>query len=111
MNRKTGPVATGDSAGMTDFQSASLNSLAAFNTTMAENTARLYREWTEFMSHRLREDMALRQRLLSCTSGEDMAAVQAAFFKDAMEEYAAESRKMLQMTQDMMQDALAKLKG
>ena len=111
MAGKTTPMATDDGRGMTDFQSASVNSLAAFNTTMAENMARLYREWTEFMSHRLREDMALRQRLLSCTSGEDMAAVQAAFFKDAMEEYAAESRKMLQMTQDMMQDALAKLKG
>ncbi len=111
MTRKTTPMAMDDSGGMADFQSASLNSLAAFNTAMAENTARLYREWTEFMSHRLREDIALRQRLLACTSGEDMAAVQAAFFKGAMEEYAAESRKMLQMTQDMMQDALAKLKG
>ena len=107
--RKTATSA--GAAGMTEIQAASLNSLCAFNTTMADNTARLYREWTEFIGHRLREDMALRQRLLTCTSAEDMASVQAEFFRRAMEEYAAESRKMLQMTQDMMADALAKLKG
>ena len=111
MNKAPKTSAPDTTPGMTEIQAASLNSLSAFNTTMAENTARLYREWTEFMSHRLREDMALRQRLMTCSSAEDMAAVQAAFFKGAMEEYAAESRKMLQMTQDMMQDALVKLKG
>lgn len=111
MNKVPKTSAPEATPGMTEIQTASLNSLSAFNTTMADNTARLYREWSEFIGHRLREDMALRQRLLTCTSGEDMAAVQAEFFRRAMEEYAAESRKMLQMTQDMMADALAKLKG
>jgi hypothetical protein len=54
-------------------------------------------EAIRFVWDRLQQDLETQKAVLACTSLEEVQKVQAAFFRSAQEQYAAEARKMLEM--------------
>lgn len=98
-------------AAFADLQKVGMDGFAAFNAAMAENLSKLYSEWMQFVGHRLREDMNVQQALFVCRSIEDARAIQDAFFRRAMEEYSDETQKLMQMSQNMMAEAMDRLRN
>lgn len=75
---------------------AYFNGLAAINQEMAS-----------FMQTRLRHDMELGESLARCRSLADATKVQSEWLKQATDDYAAETRKLVEMSSGLMRESLA----
>lgn len=63
-------------------------------------------EAVRFAWDRLQQDIKTQQALMSCTTLDQLRAVQAAFITDAQAQYEAEARKMLAMLQQAARSGL-----
>ena len=62
---------------LAELQKSGLEAVTTLNTAMAENVSRFYGEWMQFLSHRLRENVRVQQKILTCGSLEEARALQA----------------------------------
>jgi hypothetical protein len=67
----------------------------------AEAMSDLGGEALRFLSERVQEDVALQQRLLHAASLEDARHIQAQFFQTAIDQYTAETGRMVEIGEDM----------
>ena len=100
------PIAT-----MKTAQAEGAGMITAFNTAMLEAMARYGSEVSEFVSKRLQEDMKTQHEILSCRDIGKLSDIQATFMKTAMEDYSAETGKLLQMNSEIMDEALKRTKS
>jgi hypothetical protein len=67
----------------------------------AEAMAGLGGEAVRFLSERMQEDVALQQRLLHAGSVEEVRHVQAQFLQTAIDQYTAETGRMVELSEDL----------
>ncbi|MCA8880418.1 MAG: phasin family protein [Rhodobacteraceae bacterium] len=96
---------------LAELQKSGLEAVTTLNTAMAENVSRFYGEWMQFLSHRLRENVRVQQKILTCGSLEEARALQEDFLRRAMDEYSDESEKFVRMFQDATARALDSMKS
>lgn len=60
-------------------------------------------EFLHFVSERVQQDVATQHRLLHCTDMEELRHVQAEFVQKAIDDYTAETGKMVEMNAGLME--------
>lgn len=70
---------------------------AKWGIALGDTYATLGNEWLTFVGQRMQEEMALPQKLASCTSPQDLVAAWADFFSTAAKDYEAEWRKLAEI--------------
>lgn len=80
---------------------------AALGSAAVEAWMNMGNEAVRFVWDRLQQDLRTQQALLACTSVEEIQKVQAEFFANAQEQYAAEAAKMLKLMGNAATSGLA----
>ena len=79
-----------------------LHVMGAAGTAMFKGLSRAQREISDFLAERVRQDVETQGALLRCRSFDDVRDVQAQFLKIAMDQYAAEATKLMQIGAEMI---------
>ena len=77
---------------------------AALDEGFAEARKRI----ADFVAERLRQDIEIQGQLLSCRTLDDVRDVQSRFFRSAVDHYAAEASRMMQLGTDVVARTLPK---
>jgi hypothetical protein len=94
---------TGDELAV--VQERALQSLEATGTAMLAGLTKAQKQFSDFVAERIRQDVEAQAELLGCRTLEDVRDVQARFFKTAMDQYATEATKLMQIGVEMMAPA------
>lgn len=97
------------------------NGLAAFNQFSMDTLVRGYQSWMDgaseinrevinFVGTRLRRDAEYAEKLARCTNWNDATQVHQSWLKQATEEYAAETGKLVEVATKVTADGLKPLK-
>lgn len=89
------------------WQAAGLGALNWFSAPTVERMRDMGAEWMGFVADRVREDVALQHALLHAKSPADMQHIQMAFLQKAMDQYAAETGKMIELGSKLFDEAEA----
>ncbi|THH36024.1 phasin family protein [Aliishimia ponticola] len=71
--------------------------MALFNPALATAWVEMMTESARFVSDRLQQDMETQRALLNCKTPAELLQVQTEFYQNAMEQYAAEANKLMEM--------------
>jgi len=71
------------------------------NGTLLESAARVQKDWAEFVHQRVKEDVAVSQRLMNCQSLGDMQQIYSQYFQTAFEHYREQSERAVQRGKSM----------
>jgi hypothetical protein len=74
----------------------------AAGAAVAEGLSRARQQVTEFVSERIRQDIAAQTELLGCRTLSEVSAVQTRFLRTAMDQYGAEASKLARLGSDVM---------
>jgi hypothetical protein len=66
------------------------------NGKLLEGAARVQKDWAEFVHRRVREDIAVSQRLMNCQSLADMQEIYSQYLQTAFEHYREQSERAVQ---------------
>lgn len=66
------------------------------NGKLLESAASAQKDWAEFVHRRVKENVAVAQRLLTCQSPADMQEVYSQYVRTAFDQYREQSEKALQ---------------
>ncbi|MGB8622661.1 MAG: phasin family protein [Paracoccaceae bacterium] len=83
-------------------QADGLGMMGLFGTAMMETMTRYSAEVAEFMSKRLQEDVKTQHEILHCRDMDRLAEIQSRFFKTAMEQYTAETGKLMKISNEAL---------
>jgi len=90
---------------MPPFFGAPLMSLLAdFNGKLLESVAGAQKDWADFMTRRIREDVAVSQQLIGCQSLADLQDVYCNYLRKAVDQYQEQSQRALQRGQSAAED-------
>jgi len=78
--------------------------LADFNGKLIESVAGAQKDWADFMTRRMREDVAVSQRLIRCQSLADLQDVYCNYLRKAVEQYQEQSQRALQKGQSAAEE-------
>jgi hypothetical protein len=92
-------------AALATAQEEALNTMEAAGTAMFEGLTKAQKEISDFIAERIRQDVETQSALLRCRTFDDMRDVQARFLKTAMDQYAAEATRLIQIGAEMMAPA------
>jgi hypothetical protein len=87
---------------VTHTQQEALQAMEVAGTTLLTGLNEMQREIADFVAKRIREDMETQQDLLRCRNLDDVRAVQTRFFRNAMEQYSAETTRLMKLGSDLM---------
>ncbi|MDY6860675.1 MAG: phasin family protein [Pseudomonadota bacterium] len=87
------------------------SALSTFGTSVMENMGRYGTEVVEFMSLRLQEDFKTQHELMQCRDMSKLAEIQSRYLKTAMDQYSAETGKLMKMGTEIFGDAFKNAKG
>lgn len=87
---------------MKEMQASGFDSAARFSASWAEAMTEIGQEVLDFVSERVKEDMATQRALLSANSVSEFQKVQADFLRTAIEQYSQETSKLVQMGTDIL---------
>lgn len=114
MAQKTSKGATG-SAGpvpgmeaITEWQQKGLDAMASFGTAWVEQMNEAGAEMLSFMADRVSQDIAFQQQVLQCKDPVALNKLQAEYIRTAMEQYRAETGKMVEISQSLIDAAMPK---
>ncbi len=93
-------------AAMTELQKAGLGPLTWMGTAMLENMSALGSEVTQFIADRIKEDVKTQHQILHCKDMTTLQRIQSEFVQKAVEQYTAETGKLVKMSTDFMDSAL-----
>ena len=79
-----------------------LPATGAAGAAMADGFGRARQEISDFISERLRQDMAAQAELLGCRSLGEMSAVQTRFIRNAVSQYSVEAARLAKLGNEMM---------
>lgn len=91
---------------MTDLQKAGLGPLTWMGTAMLENMSALGSEVTQFVADRIKEDVKTQHQILHCKDSGELRKIQTEFVQNAVEQYTAETGKLVEMGNQFMSAAL-----
>lgn len=90
---------------MTNWQAAGLGALNWFGASTIERMADMGAEWMSFVAGRVREDVALQHALLHARTLADVQHVQMVFLQKALDQYSAETGKMVELSSRLFEPA------
>jgi phasin family protein len=105
-NQTTKDAAATMTEAITAFQKSGMMPMNWFGTTMFEKLAELNSECAQFIADRIKEDVQTQHKMLHCKDADQIKSIQSEFLTKAMEQYSAETGKLVQMSQKMMDDML-----
>ena len=91
---------------MTRMAHSALTALAEFNGQFFERAVAFNTEWTQFLTRRFNEDVALPQRLTECKSAEEAQEIYVDFWTKALREYQEEFCRLAQLGQPATREAV-----
>ncbi|MEX0311533.1 MAG: phasin family protein [Tateyamaria sp.] len=81
---------------VTQWQGAGLGALNWLGASTAKQMHAMGTDWVVFVAERVREDVALQHALLHARSPGDVQRIQMQFLQKAMDQYAAETGRMIE---------------
>ncbi|MEM8935122.1 MAG: phasin family protein [Pseudomonadota bacterium] len=72
-----------------------------------DGAAKIYQEWADFFSDRIRKDVESAQALMASSSREEAFHAQADFFETAIRDYADGASRFMNLTADVAKDAMS----
>ncbi len=94
-----------------EMQKAGLGSLAWLGTDWMQNMTDLGGEMRRFMADRIKEDVKTQHEILHAKDMTEVQTIQAQFLKDAFDQYAAETGKLVEMSHEFIAKAQARVSG
>lgn len=93
-------TATEDTAlhAITKLQQAGMGNLMGINAAWIEALGDMGAEIASFVAERIKEDVQTQHEILNCKNVGELQNIQAAFIQKALEQYQAESGKLLDMS-------------
>lgn len=95
-------------ASMTDLQRNGLGAAAWMSAAMFETVTALGNEVVQFVAERITEDVRTQHALMHCKDFSEMQRVQGEFLRKALEQYTAETGKLVQLGAGVMTSAMPK---
>lgn len=89
------------------MQDQALKSLSQMGLVWMEGMSDLGSEVLSFVADRIKEDVKTQHKLLHCKNVTDLQHIQAEFMQTAIDQYTAETGKLVQMSQDVFAQAKA----
>ncbi|MEM8656376.1 MAG: phasin family protein [Pseudomonadota bacterium] len=89
---------------MTQWQTAGLGALNWFGAPTIERMSDMGAEWMSFVADRVREDVALQHSLLHAKTPADVQKVQMTFLQTALDQYTAETGKMIELSSKLFEE-------
>ncbi|QPH52940.1 phasin family protein [Pontivivens ytuae] len=87
------------------MQKLGFDNFSAMGTTWAETMSELGSEVVSFMAERIREDVKTQHEILHCKNMSDLQKIQARFMQKAIDQYTAETGKLVEMSQTLFAPA------
>lgn len=87
------------------WQSNALDLMSRAGQAYTSGVAAIGEEMASFMQTRLQQNIALGESLTRCHTLTDMANVQRDWMKETTEEYAAEARKLIELSSNLMRES------
>lgn len=83
---------------MAKLQNAGFENMMSASTAWLESLSDMSAEVASFVADRIREDVKTQHKILHCKDMSELQQVQAEFIKKAVEQYQAETGKLVEMT-------------
>ena len=83
-----------------------LQAMAQMNGKVYDGIATLNKNWVAFLNQRLKEDLAVPQRLAACRTVQEMCGVYAGFFQNACAQYQSELEQMTKLSKSLADDTI-----
>jgi hypothetical protein len=87
---------------VTALQQEAVETVEHAGATLLEGVGRVQQEIAQFVSTRVREDLETQQQILRCRSLDDLREVQFRFVKTAMDQYSAETARLMKLGSEIM---------
>jgi len=94
-----------DFGSVVDFNHEALETMAELNQAVIKRLMQYNEEITEFANKRLKEDMAVPQKLMACDSTHDIFNCYVAFCQDAAQQYLNETQRLAALGGEMTGEA------
>ena len=82
---------------MTQIQDAGFGNMMGIGTVWMEAISDMSAEVADFVAERIKEDVKTQHEILHCKNAKDLQHVQAQFMQRAMDQYRAETGKLVEM--------------
>lgn len=82
---------------VTQLQEAGMGNLLGMTTAWMEALSDMGAEMVSFVAERIKEDVNTQHEILHCKNVEDLQHIQAKFMQKAMDQYHAETGKLVEM--------------
>lgn len=83
------------------LQAFGFNNMTSFGTAWVEALSEMGSEVVSFVADRIKEDVRTQHEILHCDDMAELQRIQARFMKKAIEQYTAETGKLLEMSQQI----------
>ena len=83
---------------LTALQTFGFNNMTSFGTAWVEALGEMGSEVVSFVADRIKEDVRTQHEILHCDDMAELQRIQARFMKKAIEQYTAETGKLLEMS-------------
>jgi len=84
-------------------QTVAVQAVESTSRAMLEGIEKVRQEVADFVSTRIRHDMETQQELLRCRNFDELREVQTRFIKTAMDQYTAESTRLVEIGSEVIQ--------
>lgn len=84
------------------LQASGFGAMAGYGVTWAEALGELGSEVLSFVADRVRQDVEAQRRILGCKDVQELQEVQAEFIHDAIEQYTAETGKIVELSRKLV---------
>lgn len=108
MATKTERQATSEQAQMkalSDLQEAGLGNMMGLGTAWAKTFGDMSSEFASFVADRIKEDVKTQHEILHCKSVGDLQHIQSQFIQKAIDQYQAETGKLMEMSTKVFANA------
>ena len=85
-------------AAVTQLQEAGFANMMGMGTAWLETIGEMSAEVVSFVADRIKEDVKTQHEILNCKNVSELQHVQAQFFQKALDQYQAETGKLVEMT-------------
>ena len=91
---------------MTELQSAGFGSMTWLGTAWIETMGEMSSEVLQFIAARIKEDVKTQQAILHCKNADEMRTIQSEFVQTAIDQYTAETGKLVKIGNEMFSAAV-----
>lgn len=93
-------------AAIDGMRESSLKTFAMLGTNWMYSVTGFTAEVAQFLTERVQQDLKLQHLLLHCQDMDELRQIQSNFVRDALEQYTAETGKLVHLGQDMIAGAV-----